>query len=71
MRKRFKKTYKEKGGLNGMCKYCEKGCDIKDIDYMPIGKILNNKLIITNKHNKLGESEIKIIFCPICGVRLR
>lgn len=54
-----------------MCKYCEDSCDIKDIDYMPIGKILNNKLIIQNEYNKLGESEIKINFCPICGVRLR
>ena len=54
-----------------MCKYCEDSCDIKDIDYMPIGKILNNKLIIPNEYNKFGESEIKIHFCPICGVRLR
>ena len=54
-----------------MYEYCENGCDIKDIDYMPIGKILNNKLIIPNEYNKFGESEIKINFCPICGVRLR
>lgn len=54
-----------------MCKYCEKGCDIKDIDYMPIGKILNNKLIIPNEYNKYGESEIEINFCPMCGRDLR
>ena len=38
---------------------------------MPIGKILNNKLIIPNKYNKFGESEIKINFCPMCGRDLR
>ena len=54
-----------------MCKYCENGCDIEDIDYMHIGRILNNKFIIQNEYNKLGESEIKINFCPMCGRDLR
>lgn len=54
-----------------MCKYCENGYDIEDIDYIHIGKILNNKFIIQNEYNKLGESEIKINFCPMCGKDLR
>ena len=54
-----------------MCKYCENDYYIKDIDYMPIGKILNDKLIIPNEYNKYGESEIKINFCPMCGRYLR
>ena len=31
-----------------MCEYCENDYYIKDIDYMPIGKILNDKWIIPN-----------------------
>ena len=52
-----------------MCKHCENGCDIEDIDYIPIGKILNNKYVLYMKNDDTDSTEINL--CPMCGRDLR